>query len=65
MNTATTITAIWENATVATGCLADAIIKLRDDPATPPRNLRADLAEAQDRLAKASLELRQLQANLR
>jgi len=52
----------WETATIATGCIADAIRKTRDGPAHTSPAIRADLAEAADRLAKAALELRQLLA---
>ena len=65
MNPDLTIISIWETGTIATGCLADAIIKLRDNPTTPPSAVRADLAEAAERFTKASLELRQLLANTR
>lgn len=55
-----TLTEIWHGATVATGCLADAI---RNRGRDPKADVRGDLVEASEKLTKASLEIRQLLAN--
>ena len=54
-----TLTEIWHGATLATGCLADAICARGKEPAA---DVRAELVEAAERLSKATLELRQLLA---
>ena len=53
------LTEIWHEINLAGGCLADAIKKHRG-PILP---IRGDLAEAQKRLDKSLLRIRQLLAN--
>jgi cellobiose-specific phosphotransferase system component IIA len=52
----TTLTEIWHNATVATGCLADAIRTMKRQPG---KSVRADIAEAARLLEKAHFQTRQ------
>lgn len=52
-----TLTQIWHNATIATGCLADAIKAKKDNPAAP---VRKDLEEAAALLGKAYIETKQI-----
>jgi hypothetical protein len=51
------LTQIWHNATIASGCLADAIIAQKRNPG---KAIRPDLAEAVKLLEKASIQAKQL-----
>jgi hypothetical protein len=53
------LTSIWHEVNIAGGCLADAVKKQRG----PVHHIRSDLAEAQKRLEKAALRIRQLLSN--
>lgn len=55
-----TLTEIWHNATVATGCLADAITSRKKQSG---KSLRADLVEAARLLEKSYYQTRQLLAD--
>jgi hypothetical protein len=57
--TETTLTEIWHGATIATGCIADAI---KSRGKNPKADVRGDLVEAAEKLAKAALEIRQVLA---
>ena len=52
-----TLIQIWHNATISTGCLADAIKAQKDNPQAP---VRKDLEEAAHLLGKAYIEIKQL-----
>jgi cellobiose-specific phosphotransferase system component IIA len=56
-----TLTQIWHNATIASGCLADAIKAQKDNPSAP---VRKDLEEAAHLLGKAYIETKQLLTSL-
>ena len=60
MNGDTELVAIWHNATIATGCIADAIFQKRTHPRA---DASADLDEAAKRMSKAVIELRQMLAD--
>jgi hypothetical protein len=51
------LTELWHNATIATGCIADAIIGQKRNPG---KAIRPDLAEAVKLLEKASIQAKQL-----
>ena len=59
MNADTELTEIWHTATIATGCIADAIFARK---AKPKADVRSDLVEAAEKLNKASFAIRQLLA---
>lgn len=62
MNGDTELTEIWHTATIATGCVADAIFARK---AKPRADVRSDLVEAAEKLSKASYAIRQLLAQSR
>lgn len=56
----TSITEIWLNCAIATSKVADAIAKLGTNPKA---DIKPELAEAADRLAKGRIEIRQVLAD--